>query len=367
MKFDVRAGDSVTDEDGRVWIWDGIHDIIGYFECGGYDFHITGQFKDEQFGGFDMYLDGGVVYITSQNKMEVMAYDMEKCSFRLFKSGLRQEASQYYSARLNDDEIILFSYELQYGAVLFDMRTGRFEKVTLWNTGRCNNRIAVRLVETEQEIMIAISDSNEILRFRKENLSYSSMSVPFVEEIGGVCAEDGDDMWVISKKGDCLVRVSGGECVKIEIGEKKDKDLFSRLVKCGDKIIALPRYAAELYVYDISKKRVEIIGIPMKSEELKEISSLFWNCFRRQNKIVLLPWRCPGILLELDLNTLQITMNTVNVNTDECWEYGKPEVALENEEMDLKFLLGVAGEEKIKNNLHGCIGQKIWRGLCCES
>lgn len=367
MRFDIIAGDSATDEYGRIWIWDAINNVIGYFVSDKYDFNIVSQFKYERFQGLAMHLDGNVIYIVSQYKAEVLAYDMEKCSFRIFMSELRQEASRYYSARLNDYEIILVAYELRFGAVLFDIRTGCFEKIILLETDKYNDGLAVRLVETENEIIIAVSSSNEILRFKKKDLSYSAETIPFLEKIGGVCAERGNNMWIISKNADCLVRIASGNSVRIGIGEKKEKDMFSRLVKYGDKIIALPRYATQIYVYDISKEQMKIIEIPMKVGILEEGSSLFWNCFIRNDKLVMLPWRCRGILLELDLNTLQIVMHTANVSADTYWEYNAQEVMWENTGMDLKALLELAGKKNKKSGPYSQIGKEIWRGLTVKA
>lgn len=360
MKFDMIAGHNVQDTEGNIWVWDRLHNLIGFFQGENFDFHIAGQFEENDFYGFGIFLRENVIYITAQDKAEILAYDIKDNFFRVFRSDICLKASQYYSAELDYNRMILFSYELEYGSVIFNILNGQFEKGPLLKLDRSyNSKVISRLSETEKEIIIAVSNSNELLVISKEDMSYTKLRVPFIDDIGGVCGYCTNCLWVISKNADRLIQYCNNESLEIIIGEKKEGDLFSRLVIYGGKVIAIPRYAEELYIYDTLKKKIELVKIPMDVKRTDNRSSLFWDCYEKDNKLILLPWAYPYIL-EVDLDTLGVGVRNANVSTDEFIKYGLPEIIYEDEEMRLDLLFKIVGKSEVSKKNRKQIGTKIW-------
>lgn len=364
MKFDIVAGDSIKDKEERIWIWDRVHNLIGYFYGDIYKFHIANQYKEGAFDGLSMYLREEVIYIVSQAKGNVLAYDIHKNSFQFYKSDKQKGVSQYYSARIDQDKLMIFSYELRYGAILFDIQKKEFKEIERLKTVLYSDKVISSLIETEQKIMIAVSDSNEIVTIRKEDLTCFSDFVPDIENIGKICADGEDTTWAISKNGESLIRYTEEEYEKIEIGEKQEQEACSRLVKYGEKIIMLPRYATELYIYDCSGKKIHKVEVEVPSEQKKfgNGASLFWNCFKENGKLVLLPWRYRQ-MLELDLNSLDVKMCSANITGSDFRKISPSKTLFENREMALCVFLEFVDRIEEKDKGDGCQGIRIWEGL----
>lgn len=361
IKVDIAAGDSVKDWEGRVWVWDYIHNIIGYFHGDNYDFCIANRYN-EFFDGLSIHLSGHIIYIVSQKKGDILTYDIEKDFFQLYKSGIKQKTSQYYAVQLNQNKLILFSYEFKYDSILFDIQKKQFRKISLLETDRYKDKTIAKMSTTENEILIGLSDSNEVLIFDKKNMHYSSIKIPYIDDIGGLYADNIQDIWAISKNGDCYVQSRNEDAVLIKTGKKKDEDLFSKLVKYRNYVVTIPRYAPELYIYNILKKEITTVKIPKLEEAPVNSASLFFGYFFKKNKLVLLPWRYPH-MLELDLNTLSIRACMADVIGNELWKFALPEVLYENEEKNLPFLLEIAGKKEKKAVEEDGLGIKIWNDL----
>lgn len=362
MKFDIAAGDCVKDKEGRIWIWDRRHNIIGYFHGNDYDFCIANQYKEGAFDGLDMFYNDDVIYIVSQSKANILVYDISKNSFQLSEFKIKQGASLYRAIQLDVDKIIVFAHELKYSPMLFNLRKVQFEKVSLLEINPYKDRVISKIVTTESEIIIAIVGSTEILIVDKKSMRCSSKIIPYIDDIGGICADNIQDIWVVSKNGDCYVRSLAEEDICIKIGEKKEKDLFSELVKNGNYVVTIPRYASELYIYNILKKEIHTVKVPKLEEVPVSSASLFFGYFFKKNKLVLLPWQYPQIL-ELDLDTLLVRTCMADVTGNEFWKFMLPEVLYENEEKNLPFLLEIAEKKGKKVAEEDVLGTKIWNNL----
>ena len=55
MKLRIVAGDSVRDKNNRDWIWDRLHNYIGYLDTDNYTFHIVSKYEEDSFWGLDLY------------------------------------------------------------------------------------------------------------------------------------------------------------------------------------------------------------------------------------------------------------------------------------------------------------------------
>lgn len=366
IKFDIGAGDSVKDREERVWVWDRIHNIIGYFHGDDYDFCIVNRYKDDSFDGLSIHLNGNIIYIVSQKKGDILTYDIEKDFFQLYKSGIEQKTSQYYSVQINQSKLILFSYELKYDSILFDIQKKQFRKISLLETDSYKDKTIAKMSITENEIIIGLSDSNEILIFDKKDMHYSSKKIPYIDAIGGICADNIQDIWAISKNGDCYVRSRTENDVLIKTGKKKEEDLFSKLVKYGNYVVAIPRYASELYIYNILKKEITTVKVPKLEEVPVNGASLFFGYFFKKNKLVLLPWRYPQ-MLELDMDTLLVRTCMADVTGKEFCKFFFQEVTYESKKQNVSFLMEIAGEKKKKVAGQDCLGTKIWNNLNVSS
>ena len=170
MKLKILSGDSVKDKNNRNWIWDRNHNLIGFLDIEDYTFHIAGKYEGGSFCGFHLYLLEETIYITSQNKIEILAYDTEKGNFHIYKSNIEKRATQYYSARLSQSKIMLIAYELRYPAVIFDMSNGKFEEVLWLENTTYGDQVIGRVEDSNDEILIPVNLSNEIIVVNKKNL-----------------------------------------------------------------------------------------------------------------------------------------------------------------------------------------------------
>lgn len=363
MEFDILAGDCVKDDIGRFWIWDRVHNVIGFIENRNFCFHIAAKYEDDTFDGFNLYLNDHVIYITSQFKTEILAYYMLENKFHIFRTYLMQKASQYHSSRLNENKIVLIAFEIQYPYIIFDMRTGLFEQLYLFQSDRYRGKRLSKLTSTNDEILCSFSGSNEIAFISKKNLSFHSKYIDSIKEIGGIFADSINDIWIISKNGENLIRCLDDKERKISLGEKRNGDMFSRLVRFKNKIIALPRCAMDLYVYDILSEKVGVFKLPDKLKVREGNASLFWNCFEREDKLILLPWGSQNIV-ELNLNTMQMKICVIKIAVSEFYKHeGLPKLVNEKKEMDLHIWYEIVENEKKEGILHGDIGKTIWKRM----
>lgn len=337
MKLRIVSGDSVKDKNDRDWIWDRTHNFIGFLDTEKYFFHIVDKYEESLFLGFDLYLLSKAIFITSQNKIEVLKYDIEKNVFTIYKTDLQQKATQYYSARLSQTKIIMIAYELKYPALIFDMLSGQFEEVLWMDDIRYTDKVIGRLEDSNDEILIPVEAYNEIIVVNKKNLKYSKMQLHSIKEIGVVYKNGLSDMWVASSDGNMLIRYNQGKEYKFRI-DGNDKNTFSKLIKCENKIIGIPRYGENIYLYDEKEEVVKMIKLPSNVTVQEGTSSLFWNCIEKEEKLILLPWRYPQIV-EINLKTYKAKNFEVNVCPKELCRHIKIGTVLENDDIEVSCLI----------------------------
>lgn len=338
MKLRIVAGDSVKDKNNRDWIWDRSHNILGFLDTENYTFHVVGKYDEDLFLGFDLYLLNKAIFITSQNKIQVLKYDLEKNVFTIYKADLQQEATQYYSAKLSETTIIMIAYELKYPALIFDMLSGQFEEVLWMDDIAYADKVIGRLEDSDDEILIPVESNDEIIIINKENLKYSKIQLHSIKKIGVVYKNGFGDVWVASSDGDTLVRYNQGNEYRIRIDGINDKNTFSKLVKCENIVIAIPRYGENIYLYDEKERRGEKIKLSLNAPVQEGTSSLFWNCIVKEDKLILLPWRYPQ-LVEIDLKTYKSKNYKVKVCPKELCRYIKIDTVFENDEIEVTCLI----------------------------
>ena len=350
MKLRIVAGDSVRDKNNRDWIWDRLHNYIGYLDTDNYTFHIVSKYEEDSFWGLDLYFLNETIFITSQNKMQVLRYDIEKNAFTIFKTGLQQNATQYYTAKLSETKIIMIAYELKYPALVFDMLSGQFEEVFWMEDIAYADKVIGRLEDSEDEILIPVEANDEILIMNKKDLNYSKIQLHSIKKIGVVHKNGLKDVWIASKDGHELIKYCQGKEFKNTIADGNETIAFSRLVKYENRILAIPQYGEKIYLYDEEEKKGKTIKLPPNVIVPEGSSSLFWNCIVKQNKLILLPWRYPQIV-EIDLKTYMARNYEVKVEPKDICRYIKIDTVIENSEIDLPCLIEFI---KTENRMKDC-------------
>lgn len=338
MKLRIVAGDSVKDKNNRDWIWDRSHNLIGFLDTENYTFHVVGKYEEDLFLGFDLYLMNETIFITCQNKIQVLKYDINKKFFTIYKADLQQKATQYYSAKLSETKIIMIAYELKFPALIFDMLSGQFEEVFWMDDSAYADKVIGRLEDSDDEILIPVEENEEILVINKENLKYSKIQLHSINKIGVVHKNGFSDLWITSSDGNTLVRYIQGKEYRIEINDTNAQNAFSKLVRYGNMIVAIPRCEESIYLYDEKGRKGKIIKLPLSVNVQEGASSLFWNCIEKEDKLILLPWRYPQIV-EIDLNTYVAKNNKVNVYTKELCKHIKTDLAFENDLIEVTCLI----------------------------
>lgn len=356
IKLRIIAGSSVRDGDGRDWIWDRCHNYIGYFLADMSIFHIVDKYSEGSFLGLDLYIQNKAIFITSQVKTEILKYDIENQKFYMYKAQLPQEASQYYSARLNQTKIIMIAYELKYPAVVFDMSSGNFEEVYWLNDSTYTEDIISRIEDSNDEIMIPVATRSDIFFIDKRNLQYSKVQLQTMNKIGVAYKNDINEIWAVSSNGNKIIKYSEGKECEIILSKENIENLFSKLIKCGGLIIAIPRYGENIYLYSEKQKEVRAIRLPLDVDLPEGNYSLFWNCIQKNDKLFFLPWRYPQVV-EMDLKTYELKNYSVSAQFSEPYRYINIEMSVENDEIELQCLIEYIKRSKSQQEINDVIQQ----------
>ena len=335
----------VVDDLERYWVWENRHATIGYFVGDTYEFHVENRYVKlpSDFHGLSMYLRKNIIYIISKSSIDVLAFDIEEKTFQMYRSDICMQSSQYYSFRKSDNKIMFVPVEMKAPYIEFDIDKKVFREKCVIEKSTYAKQTIGRLEECGNYILIPVLGTGEILILNKENCSYRTFILPYSRNIQCICVGKNQDLWASTYNRTDLIRYFNGNEERIQLDENENIDEpFSKLMYYKDKMIALPRHAQKIYIYDTLEKHIQKINLFEKMDIPPDTTSLIWEGYIKENKLICLPWKCP-VVCEVDLNTYHCQDIKIQMDAEDYFKQMCGGLCEENRTISLKNFIQFLG------------------------